>query len=128
MSALVTGFHHIALYCKDVERSLALYRALGFADKKSWGEGDSRAFMLETGGSCVELFAGGKDVPDGKWVHLALKTPDCDAAYSAALAAGAAVKIEPKDVDIPAHSGPYPVRIAFVTGPDGEIIELFQER
>jgi glyoxylase I family protein len=128
MSAVLTGFHHIAIHCRDYDRSFAFYKALGFREKLSWGEGDTRACMLSLGdGVCVELFAKYEgEAPNGKWVHLALTAKDCNAAFDAAVAAGAAVQIAPKDVTIPAHSGPYPVRLAFVYGPDGEIIEFFQ--
>ena len=128
MSKLVTGFHHVAITCKDYDRSVAFYKAIGLEQTLSWGEGDTRAAMMTAGDSVsVELFAGLKnEVPAGKWAHLAFASPDCDAAYAAALAAGATVQMEPKDVDIPAHSGPYPVRIAFVYGPDGESVEFFQ--
>jgi catechol 2,3-dioxygenase-like lactoylglutathione lyase family enzyme len=127
MPALLTGFHHIAIHCRDYNRSEAFYKALGFQDMLSWGEGDERACMLSVGGVCVELFASYKgESPAGKWVHLALTAPDCNAAYNAALAAGATVQIEPKSVVIQTHTGPYPVRLAFVYGPDGEVIEFFQ--
>ena len=34
--------------------------------------------------------------------------------------------MEPAAIDIPSRPGPTPVRIAFFKGPDGEVIELFQ--
>jgi len=128
MSALLTGFHHIAIHCRDYDRSAAFYKALGFKDKLSWGEGDERACMMSLDdGVCVELFASYQgEAPKGKWVHLALVATDCDAAYNAALAAGATVQHEPRSVVIQTHGGPYPVRLAFVYGLDGEIIEFFQ--
>ena len=42
--------------------------------------------------------------------------------------AGAEVTVEPKNVDIPSRPAVAPVRIAFCKGPDGEIIEFFQNR
>ena len=128
MSALLTGFHHIAIHCRDYDGSVAFYKALGFQNKLSWGEDSGRACMMSLGdGVCVELFANYKEeASHGKWVHLALVAPDCRAAFQAAVAAGAKVQIEPKEVVIQGHSGPYPVCLAFVYGPDGEIIEFFQ--
>jgi glyoxylase I family protein len=128
MSASLTGFHHIAINCRDYDRSIVFYKALGFHEKLSWGEGDGRACMLALDdGVCVELFASYKEeAPHGKWVHLALTAADTDTAFKAAIEAGAAVQVEPKSVVINTHTGPYPVRLAFVYGPDGEIIEFFQ--
>jgi len=40
--------------------------------------------------------------------------------------AGAEVTMETKDLTIDSSIGPVPVRIAFFKGPDGEVIELFQ--
>jgi glyoxylase I family protein len=58
-------------------------------------------------------------------VHFALRTTDCDQAIEAARAAGAEVTVEPRDVTLSADP-PIPARIAFCKGPDGELIEFFQ--
>mgnify|MGYP000053010412 CR=1 FL=1 len=42
------------------------------------------------------------------------------------LAEGAEVTMEPKSLNIPSEPSETPVRIAFCKGPDGEIIEFFQ--
>ena len=55
--------------------------------------------------------------------HLA---DDCGAALEAARAAGAEVTVETKDVTISTEP-PLPIRIAFFKGPDGEVVELFQD-
>lgn len=124
------GFHHIAMRVKDFDASVRFYtEGLGFRKGISWGEGAKRAIMLDTGdGNYVELFAGGTDAPkpEGAILHFALRTTDCDAATARAREAGAGVTMEPKDVDIPSAPNSTPVRIAFCKGPDGEIIEFFQ--
>jgi glyoxylase I family protein len=126
---LVSGFHHVALKARDFDASVSFYKkALGLSPLISWGEGDGRAVMLDAGnGNCIEIFAGGPAAPrpEGAILHLALKTLDCDRALEAARAAGAVVTHEPKTVAIPSAK-PTTVRIAFCTGPDGEVIELFQ--
>jgi glyoxylase I family protein len=123
------GFHHIAMRVQDFDASLKFYiEGLGFAPKAAWGQGDRRAAMLDTGdGNYLELFAGGQDgpKPEGAVVHFALRTTDVDGAIERARAAGAEVTIEPKDVTI-ASNPPLPARIAFCKGPDGEVIEFFQ--
>lgn len=123
------GFHHIAMRVHDLDASLRFYRdALGFCERICWGEGAKRAVMLDTGdGNYLELFAGGSSQPkpEGAVLHFALRTDNCDAALERARAAGAIITMEPKDVEIPS-TPPTPVRIAFCKGPDGEVIEFFQ--
>jgi len=124
------GIHHIAVLSSDFDRSMEFYtEGLGFTQTAAWGEGDGRAAMLDIGnGVCVELFANGtKEAPaNEKIVHLAFSTTDPDSAYKNALAAGAVSHMEPFDVTIPSEQ-PIPVRIAFVRGPDGELLEFFKE-
>ena len=134
------GFHHLALRVHDFDASIAFYTAgLGFAPKASWGaagrgrsecwgEGDRRTTLLDTGdGNYLEICGGGSGVPaaGGAVLHFALRTANCDQAIEAARAAGAVVTVEPKDVTLAADP-PIPARIAFCKGPDGELIEFFQ--
>ncbi|XEC94911.1 VOC family protein [Paenibacillus tarimensis] len=120
------GFHHIAIRVYDFDASVRFYtEVLGFTERVRWGEGNSRAMMLDTGdGNYLEIFAGGAEgaKPEGAYLHLALRSDDVDGALEIARGAGMEVTVEPKDVVL----GGIPVRIAFFKGPDGEIIELFQ--
>jgi glyoxylase I family protein len=129
------GFHHVAMRVSDFDASVRFYvEALGFKPRISWGEGDKRAVMLDTGdGNYLEVFAGGVRAaqaapakpPAGTVLHFALRTGNVDEAVARARRAGAAITVEPKDVDL--QSAPVTkVRIAFCTGPDGETIEFFQ--
>jgi glyoxylase I family protein len=124
------GFHHIAMRVHDFDASVKFYtEALGFKEKISWGEGDGRAIMLDTGdGNYLEIFAGGAadPRPEGAVIHFALRTNDTDAVVEHVRAAGAEITVEPKDVDIQSRPQNTPVRLAFCKGPDGEIIEFFQ--
>jgi len=124
------GFHHVAIRARDFDASVRFYtNGLGFKEKIAWGEGAGRAIMLDTGdGNYLEIFAGGTNEPkpEGTILHFALRTGNCDDATQRAVAAGATVTMPPKDIDIPSRPGPTPVRISFVKGPDGEIIEFFQ--
>ena len=83
---------------------------------------------MDTGdGNYFEISGGGPEAPkqEGIFLHLALRTTDCETAVKRARAAGAEITVEPKDVMLPSVP-PTPVRIAFFKGPDGELIELFQ--
>ncbi len=131
-----TGFHHVAMRVADFDRSVAFYgHALGLPAVREWKGAEGRAVLLEVGkGAYLELFERGeRDAPNGlpgnrqAILHFAIRTSNCDAAVEAARRAGAEVTMEPKDIDIP--SNPIlPARIAFFKGPDGETVELFQER
>ena len=90
------GFHHIALYASDFERSFKFYtEGLGFNYVRGWGEGLGRIVMLDFGGGALlELFAKGapEEQQNAKFIHLAIATTDPDGAYAAALAAGAVLR------------------------------------
>ncbi|MBQ4321158.1 MAG: VOC family protein [Oscillospiraceae bacterium] len=128
MARPVNGIHHIAIHAVDIDRTVEFYKTVfGFTHDMCWGEPGNRAVMLHTGdGSRVEIFENGcADAPEGAWCHLALDVNDCDAVFEAAVAAGCTVQTPPKSLTI---SGDIdrPVRIAFVKGFNGEVIEFFQ--
>lgn len=124
------GFHHLAMKVHDFDAVKRFYvDVLGFKEKITWGEGDKRAVMLDTGdGNYLEIFAGGttEPRPEGTVLHFALRTTNCDAVVERVRAAGAQITVEPKDVTIPSKPVPTPVRLAFCKGPAGETIEFFQ--
>ena len=122
-------FHHIGLKCSDIEKSIAMYSALGMKEVMRWGEGENLVVMLDLGdGGRLEMFANGSDEfsANGKWIHFALQTEDVDAAYAAALKIGFTSRMEPTVLPLSTSPEPTPVRIAFVYGPDGEQIEFFK--
>ncbi len=129
------GFHHIAIKVSDFDRSLKLYtEVLGFREKIRWGEGDGRGIMLDTGdGNYLEMFAGGQRFEPrtemyaaGPIIHMAFRTTKLKEVTEKARAAGFKVTVEPKHVDIPSKPNVTPIDISFIHGPDGEVIELFQ--
>ena len=115
---------------RDFDASLRFYvDGLGCKKVHAWGEGDGRAVMLDTGaGDYMEIFAGLKEEKgEGWYTHVAFRTDDCKASLDMAVKAGAVVTIDVMEVEIKSES-PLPITIAFCKGPDGEIIEFFQER
>lgn len=130
-----TGLHHVALRSANFERTLQFYcEGLGFTKKIAWTMGKdnaTQAVMLDAGdGNYIEVFSNGNedDPAEARYAHVCLRTDDTDKSHAAALAAGATERVKPTDVDIADRiSGEsVPVRLSFVYGPDGEIIEFMQ--
>jgi len=124
------GFHHVAVFVPDFDAAMQFYKdVLGFTERVTWGEGERRAALLDTGdGNYLEVFAGGstEPTPAKPIQHFALRTSDVDAAIERVRAAGAPVTVEPKDIVLSRGANAVPARIAFCRGPGGEQIEFFQ--
>lgn len=123
-------FHHVALKCANLEKSLTMYQALGMQEVLRWGEGENEIVMLDIGdGGRFELFANGGDeyAVNGKWQHFALGVDDVAATYQTALKAGFKTKKEPCVIPLDAKPHKAQINIAFVIGPDGEELEFFKE-
>lgn len=129
------GFHHVAMRVRDFDHSVSFYgKGLGFSIVREWKTRDSRAVMLDMGGGAyLEIFERKNDLaatqvsPEGALLHFAVRTRNCDAALELARRAGAEVTVDPKNIDFPCDPV-YKARIAFFKGPDGETVELFEER
>ena len=124
----INEFHHIGLKTADLDRSAAFYGALGAEETTRFKlpSGRSIAMLAFSPEYVIEVIEGkeGEAAPAAGWVHIALKTENCDEAFEAAVQAGAAVQTAPEDKML----GSTLARIAFVTGPDGETVEFFQEK
>ncbi|MDR0669449.1 MAG: VOC family protein [Treponema sp.] len=122
------GFHHIGLWVKDAEKSLDFYtRGLGGTVALSFPMGDSgkTIHLVDLGDNAViEIIpqGNGEEERNAHWAHVALRTGDARAAYDAAIKAGAVSQTAPNDVRL----GTMAACIAFVLGPDNEVIEFFQ--
>jgi len=123
------GSHHLAISSAHFDKSFKFYtEGLGMKAVAVWGENEGKAAMLDIGdGSHFEIFANGNndEQKNEKIVHFAIKTTDTELAFNNALAAGATEKMPPTTLDFPA-TPPIPVKIAFVFGPDNEVLEFFQ--
>ena len=141
-SSQAPAFHHVALRATDFDRTVKFYtEGLGFKVHYEFavpGRIDRAAFLDAGDGRYVEIFGPdsavqsegrrrqpGEERTEGALLHFCLRVADTDAAYARALAAGAESRIAPR-VSTLRQDPLVEVRIAFVTGPEGEVIEFFQ--
>ena len=126
------GFHHVCVKTRDWDRTIAFYcDVLGCTEKITWRSAPERAAMLDTGdGNYIEIFEerAYAPAPNGTIVHFALRTNRLDEVAEHVRASGVKITVEPKDVTIATtnHKGAVVVRLFFCEGPNGEIVELFQ--
>ena len=128
MAGLILGTHHVCLKMWDLEsyaKAVAFYRDILEMDVvRTWGSDERPAIMLDTGDSVMEITLGGKELPLGNIHHFALATNQVDEAIEKVRAAGYAITMEPRDVQL----GTLSARVAFCDGPAGESIEFFMEK
>lgn len=124
------GFHHISLKVKDLDKSIKFYsEGLGFIEKYSWGQETKRTVLMDTGdGNYFEISQGepNQSYVEGVFRHLALRVDDCKESLERVRNAGAEVTVETRDVTLSSEP-PMKIRIAFFKGPDGELIEFFED-
>lgn len=124
------GFHHISIRTQKFDESMHLYRdMLGMQVRLDTTNGARRTALLDMGdGSYVELSMNPETVEPltagNPLAHFALATHDVRGVTEKLRAAGYPITMEPKDIQL----GPLPASIAFFTGPNGESVELFQEK
>jgi glyoxylase I family protein len=126
----ISGIHHVALICADYERSKAFYvEVLGLPVIREVWRAERRSHKLDLAlpdGSQLELFSFPSPPPRPSRPeacglrHLALATPDLDAAVAHLRAHGVAV--EPVRVDEFTDR-----RFTFFADPDGLPLELYEQ-
>ena len=144
MQSLTSGncFHHVAIRAIDFDATVKFYvEGLGFRLHFPFsipGRINRAAFLDAGDGRFVEIFDAESTVQsegrrrradeeptEGAVLHFCLRAENTDASYARAIAAGAKSRIEP--VTRRTSNNPVvDVRIAFVTGPNGEVIEFLQ--
>jgi glyoxylase I family protein len=136
------GFHHVAIRAADFDETIRFYtEGLGFRLHFPFsvpGRIDRAAFLDAGDGRFVEVFGPGSTVQaegrrrypneeptEGAVLHFCLRVADTDAAYARALGVGAVSRVEPGTRRL-SEDPLVDVRIAFVVGPNGEVIEFMQ--
>jgi glyoxylase I family protein len=137
-----TGFHHVAIRAIDFDATVNFYvEALGCSVHYQFsvpGRIDRAAFVDMGDGHYIEVFGQGSTVQsegrrrrpeeeatEGALLHFCFRVSDVEAAYTRAIAAGATSRIEPSKRQL-GGDPPAEVHIAFVTGPNGEVIEFLK--
>lgn len=136
------AFHHVAIRARDFDATLRFYtQGLGCSVhyRFSVPERIDRAAFLDVGDRrFIEVFGAGSTVQsegrrrhpeeeptEGALLHFCLRVADVDAAYERALAAGGIARLPPGTRRLGGDT-PAEVRIAFITGPNGEVIEFLR--
>jgi glyoxylase I family protein len=143
-TGVVEGFHHVAIRAVDFDQTIRFYTdGLGFSVRFGFsvpGRIDRAAFIDVGDGRYIEVFGQGSTVQaegrrrredeertEGALLHFCLRVVDVEAAHAKALAAGATSRIEPRTATLSSENGATTeVRIAFVNGPNGEVIEFLK--
>ena len=127
---LVTGVHHISMKTDNWEESLHFYcDVLGFTPGGKTA-GSTRMQLLNAGGNVAfELTEmSEKRIPNADesvphFAHIALRVTDTAALIEKVRRAGYEITLDTKTI----HSGDFHAIIGFFKGPQGELIEVFQE-
>jgi lactoylglutathione lyase len=120
--------HHIAIYTRDLARLEAFYtQALGFPVVRRW---DAPGIVfVDAGGLWIELTR--QDAPEDGTIpraldqgvglnHLALLVDNVDTAFQALAEKGVRALAAPSNYEN--------VRVAFLADPDGNVLELIEDR
>ena len=131
----INGFHHIALNASDFEKSYKFYtECLEFTEYRRWtsDDGNQTIALLRCGnGNMIELFSSAAkrtmyDEEGGNVVHFAFRVDNAKYWYDKAISYGCESHMQVQSMALPSQP-PVPCVLAFVKGPDGELIEFFEE-
>lgn len=126
----VLGLGHVAVYTRNIEKSIRFYAKLGGVVRGRGSvptpEGKKMLALVSIGGVVLELIQapGAMPMGEGNVPHFALLVDDVDAAAEAVRAAGIDTFLTPEKKVLPELFGG--LQNWFFTGPSGEQIELLQ--
>ena len=115
--------HHIGVRTQNMAAMEKFYtETLGFAVTKRWD--DVNIIFIDIGSTTIELIGRAEAPAAGSIAgcidHIALHVASVDEAYQELVAKGVRIKVEPRDFK--------DVRICFFYDPDGNSLELVEER
>jgi len=123
---VTTSLGQYCINVTDLERSVAFYEALGLSCTSRTEIPQALEAIVEHPGGGSRLQLAQQKEPDGPfdlgtafW-KLYVNTDDVDGLFAAATGAGASVESAPERMER------WPVTIAFVRDPDGDLVELVQ--
>ena len=119
----VKGIAHCALYIPRLEETVQFYTDVFGAKNLGWFQASSRGCWLQIGEDILEIFES-EALGTCCFKHIAIACDDVDELYARAIVHGGAPLIAPKEAVLGLNE-PVSVRLAFVTGINGEQIELF---
>ncbi|MDO5121433.1 MAG: VOC family protein [Erysipelotrichaceae bacterium] len=123
---MIRGVHHISMNCSEEQLPEAKHfysDLLGLQIVREWPKG----IMVEAGNCWIEIMIGDANHLKGAVRHFAFYVDDTDETAARLSEAGYELFDGPRDICI-ASEPPVPARIAFVRGPLGEEVELFNDR
>lgn len=118
----VTGIAHCALYTSRLEETVNFYTMAFDAENLGYFKASNPGCWLKLGDDVLEIFQT-EDLGTGCFKHIAIGCDDVDALYAHAIACGGGEMMKPKNITLGLIK-PVQARIAFVTGINGEQIEL----
>lgn len=123
----ILGVEHIGIKVNDIEKSIEFYtQVLGFSCSGRDVTNGIKLAFIQCGNTAIELIQppeGAGDMGEGQVAHVALTVSDIDAAVAALRSKGVAFQSEEPEIHHDIMQGS---RLIFFNGPDGEILELFQ--
>ncbi len=136
-AAISTKLDHACIRVADIERSIDFYnnafglKVIGRWDSQTIGEGEQvktmpslGAMLADDTGGAIEMFQDENTLDKQEFQrpinHFAFRTNDVEAAYQKALNAGATPIMPPTTISTAISK----VKTSFVSGPDGERIEI----
>lgn len=125
---MIQGLHHISMKTTNDDEYAKVrtfyVETLGLSVIKEC----NACILMDTGNGIVEVFRNSTEpMPQGVIRHFAFAVDDVDASIETVRAAGYAVTVEPKDVQIGGDPA-FPARVGFCIGPLGEEIEFFCQK
>ena len=128
---LISGVHHISTKTDNWDESMHFYcDVLGFTPGAIASEKPPRMLLLQAGGNVAfeltemdEKRTDAEEVNPPHFAHIALRVTDTAALMDKVRDAGYEITMETRTI----HVGDFHAVIGFFKGPQGELIEAFQE-